>query len=297
MTAHLNRRSFLKATTAAAGIGMLPRFPVFQTNTPDLVIVKGQDPAKATKAAIDALGGIKRFVSPGQRVFIKPNVSWDRVPQQAATTNPDVVGVVVSECLAAGAVAEVGDNTLNDARRCFQRSGIASAVESAGGTWFYANSTDFKPLDMSGKAMGMWPVYLRAREADAIISVPIAKHHSSAKLSLGMKNLYGLVGGPRNRLHQKMDQAIADMTNYFRPKLTIIDAYRVLMRNGPSGGSVRDTKLLYTIIASADPVAADAQGGMLFGLEENSLGYVKEAAAMGVGTYDLGSLKIQTINL
>jgi uncharacterized protein (DUF362 family) len=112
-----------------------------------------------------------------------------------------------------------------------------------------------------------------------------------------MKNLYGLVGGPRNRLHQKMDQAIADMTHYFRPRLTIIDAYRVLIRNGPSGGSVNDTKLLYTVIGAADPVAADARAAQLFGLEADSLGYVRAAADMGVGTYDLSSLSTKTITL
>lgn len=292
-----NRRKFIQGS-AALGIGATMRMPVFQAETtPDLVVVTGEDPAAATKAAIDALGGMKRFVSPGQRVFIKPNVSWDRVPKQAATTNPDVVGMVVSECVSAGASTEVGDNTLNDARRCYQRSGIGEAVEKAGGSWTYARSTDFSNLDMGGKAMGKWPVYLKAKEADVIISVPVAKHHSSARLSLGMKNLYGLVGGPRNRLHQKMDQAIADMANFFRPQLTIIDAYRVLMRNGPSGGSVADTKLVYKIIASADPVAADAMGGTLFGLEENSLGFVRAAAEHGLGTYQLATLNIKEINL
>jgi len=297
MKNHFDRRTFMKGGAALGVLGMT-RFPAFQAgSTPDLVVVTGENPAAATLKAIEALGGMSRFVSKGHRVFIKPNASWDRVPEQAATTNPDVVGVITAECVAAGGYVEVGDNTLNDARRCFSRSGIGAAVEQAGGSWTYAKRTDFQTLDMGGQAMGQWPVYARAKEADVLISVPVAKHHGSARLSLGMKNLYGLVGGPRNRLHQKMDQAIADMTNYFRPALTIIDAYRILLRNGPSGGSVRDTRLAYTIIASADPVAADARAAKLFGLNEDELGYVRVAANMGLGTHKLSTLNIANLSI
>jgi uncharacterized protein (DUF362 family) len=294
----VDRRNFLK-TTAIGGVGLaLLGSNVIADPFADLSVAIGDDPAKATRAAVDAIGGIKRFVKPGQSVMIKPNISWDRVPAQAATTNPDVVAAVVAMCKEAGAKrVVVTDNSLNDARRCFKRSGIADAVKAAGGEAIFMNPRRFKVTDTGGKALGKWEVYSDALNFDCLINIPIAKHHSSAKVTLGMKNLYGLIGGPRNRLHQRMDQGIADLGAFFKPQLTIIDAYRILLRNGPSGGRPTDTKLTKTIIASADIVAADARAAQLFGHEGKDVGFIRLADQMGVGTMDLSSLNIKEFNV
>lgn len=289
-----NRREFF-TSVAGAGLALGAFGPaVLAEPAADLAAVVSDDPARATRAAVDAIGGIGRFVKSGQSVMIKPNMSWDRVPAQAATTNPAVVGAVVALCKEAGASrVVVTDNTLNDARRCFVRTGIADAVKKAGGLAEFINPRRFAIVDTGTQALGRWEVYQDAVDYDVLINVPVAKHHSASRLSIGMKNLYGLIGGARNRLHQRMDQGIADLTAFFRPDLTVVDGYRILLRNGPSGGRPSDTKLTKTIIAGADPVAVDARAGMLFGLGASDLGYVRIGAEMGIGTHDLASLRLR----
>ena len=293
-----NRRDFL-STAGTAGLGLSLFGPsLIADPIADMAVVKGEDPAKATNAAIEAIGGMKRFVKPGQSVMIKPNMSWDRVPNQAATTNPHVVGAVVALCKKAGAKrVVVTDNTLNDARRCFTRSGIAKTVKQAGGQAVFMNQRKFKVVDTGGKALGKWPVYQDALDFDVLISVPVIKHHSASRLSMGMKNLYGLIGGARSRLHQNMDQGIADLAKYFKPHLTIIDGYRILTRNGPSGGRISDTRLMKTIVATHDLVAADTKGAEIFGINPSEVGYIKMAADMGLGTNELNKLNVKNINL
>jgi uncharacterized protein (DUF362 family) len=289
---NIDRRRFL-SSVSAGGLGLSLVGPaVFANETVDLACVTGESPAAATRAAVDAIGGMKRFIKPGNSVFVKPNMSWDRIPTQAATTNPDVVATVVALCKEAGASRVlVTDNTLNDARRCYTRTGIADAAKAAGADVQFINSRRFKVVETGTKSLGNWSVYTDALDYDVLISVPVAKHHSSARLSIGMKNLYGLIGGARNRLHQRMDQGIADLAAFFRPDLTIVDGYRILVRNGPSGGRPSDTKLTKTIIATADPIAADARAAMLFGLKGSDIGYVRLGAEMGLGTMDLQSIK------
>lgn len=292
--AKISRRDFL-GTAAVGSLGFSLFGPAFITQrTADLAVVKGANPAAATRAAVEAVGGIKRFLKPGGKVMIKPNISWDRVPTQAATTNPEVVGSVVAMCKEAGAGSiVVMDNSLNDPRRCYIRSGISAAATAAGGEAPFMNPRRFELVDTGGKALGKWEVYKDALEVDLLINVPVAKHHSAARLSIGMKNLYGLIGGARSRLHQSMDQGIADLAAFFKPQLTIVDAYRILVRNGPQGGRISDTRLENTIIASADLVAADSRAVMLFGLKGTDIGYIRMAADMGVGTYDLSSITVK----
>lgn len=294
----VTRRQFLGSSLLGAAGLAIGGPAVIAEPMADMAVVKGEDPAAAARAALDALGGMKRFVKPGASVMVKPNMSWDRIPEQAATTNPAVVGAVVAMCREAGAARVVVlDNTLNDARRCYVRSGIAAAVEAAGGQAPFINPRRFAMVDTGGKALGKWEVYQDALDFDLLINVPVAKHHGSSKLSLGMKNLYGLISGARSRLHQNMDQGIADLALFFRPRLTIIDAYRILLRNGPSGGRASDTRLEKTIIASHDIVAADARASMLFGMQPADLGYVRIAAAGGLGTYDFARLAVREFSI
>ena len=228
-------------------------------NLPELAVAQGEDPATLARKAIEAIGGMKRFVARGDVVVVKPNIAWDRTPEQAANTNPQVVAEVVRLCQEAGAKKViVTDVSCNDARRCFERSGIAAAARAEGAEVLLPEERKFKEVDMRGEVLTEWPVLEYFLAADKMINVPIAKHHSLTGVTLGMKNWYGILGGPRHRLHQRIQESLVDLADFMRPTLTIVDAYRVLMRNGPTGGNVSDTSLKKSVVAAPDPVAIDA---------------------------------------
>jgi len=252
----------------------------------EIAIAKtGSDPASLTRAAVEALGGMKRFISQGDVVVIKPNIGWDRMPIQAANTNPDVVSTVVELVYNAGAKnVIVTDASCNDPNRCFQRSGIWRAAYSKGAEVILPGEHRFRTMRLKGEVLDEWPVYLPLVHADKVINVPVAKHHNLAKYTGAMKNWYGLLGGRRNRLHQNIDTSVADLATFMRPTLTIIDATRVLVRNGPQGGNVDDTKMVNQVIASIDQVAADAYGCTLIGQKRENIAYLAMAQARGLGT-------------
>lgn len=265
-----------------------------EKSEPTLAVGQG-DPAAATKAAIDALGGMTRYVRSGEHVVIKPNVGWDRTPIQAANTNPVVVSTLVELCLSAGASkVTVTDNTCNDAKRCFTRSGIWKAVEEAGGHIVLPASHRFERRDLGG-VLGNIPVLMPVIEADRLINVAIAKHHGQAKFTGAMKNLYGVIGGRRNRHHQKIDDSITDLAAAFRATLSMVDATRVLIKNGPQGGNLDDTKEIGQVVASTDPVAVDAYACSFIGLTPNDLPYLAMAEKRKLGTSDLSSIKKQGV--
>lgn len=265
----------------------------------DLVIVRGERPGEMAKAAIEALGGIDRLVTPGDVVVVKPNMAWDRTPELAATTNPDVVAAVVGLCLKAGAKkVKVFDRTCNDARRSYDSSGIAKAAEEAGASVTHANSRKFRPMPIPrGTSMKEWPIYEDAARADVLINIPIAKHHSTSRITLGLKNMMGVAGGNRGSWHTEIHQRLADLNTVTAVDLTIIDAYRILVAHGPTGGSLEDVRQEGVLIAGIDPVAVDAYGSTIFGIEPAEVGFVAKAAALGLGEMDLTKVKQQEINL
>lgn len=265
---------------------------------PDMVIASGESPAEITKAAIRSLGGMETFVSRGDVVVLKPNIGWDRVPQQAANTNPEVVKAVAELALDAGASkVVVTDVSCNEARRCFRRSGIAKAVESIGAEVVLPEERKFRDLRIGGEALSVWPVFTPIIEADKIINLPILKHHNLARATMAMKNWYGMLGGRRNQLHQNIDVCIADLSNFLRPTLTVLDAYRVLMTNGPQGGNLEDVELRKTVIAGTDQVAIDAYGATFFGLEPNQVPYIEMAHQRGLGNKNFAELNVETIDV
>ena len=293
----IDRRNFLAA--AAGGVGAAAIGPTLLNAAvaADLAVASGDDPAANVRAAIDAIGGIGRFVSSGSVVLVKPNIGWDRLPDQAANTNPAAVAAVVALCREAGASRVlVMDNTLNDPRRCYTRSGIYEAATGAGAEMPFMNVRRFQMVDTGGSVLGNWPVYQDAIEADVLINMPIAKHHSLSTLSLGMKNLYGLIGGPRHRLHQRLDEGIADLAAYFKPQLTVLDAWRILRRNGPQGGRASDTELTKMAIAGADLIAVDSKAAELFGIKGSELGCIRIGAERGLGTHDLSKLDVREVS-
>ncbi|HVO62672.1 MAG TPA: DUF362 domain-containing protein [Terriglobales bacterium] len=263
---------------------------------PEIAIIQGQDPAQLARQAIQELGGIRRFVSRADVVVVKPNIAWDRTPEQAANTNPSVVAEVVRQCWEAGAKKViVTDVSCNDPRRCFQRSGIAEAAQREGAEIILPDAARFKDVDLQGEVLRDWPVLDVFLNADKVINVPIAKHHSLTGATLGMKNWYGILGGFRHQLHQNINESLADLADFMRPTLTIIDCYRVLVRNGPTGGNLEDVVLRKTLVAGTDPVALDAWVAKAFwNLEVSSLPYLKMAADRGLGKYDFENVPIQS---
>jgi uncharacterized protein (DUF362 family) len=266
----------------------------------DLAVARSGAPEEMTRRAIAALGGMSRFVAKGAKVIVKPNICVAyHGPEYAATTNPWVVGAIVKMCFEAGAESvKVMDFPFGGTQEAaYAISGIKEQVEAAGGQMAPMPMFKFVPTAIPGgtrlKQVNLFEDILKA---DAVINVPIAKVHDLSRLTLGMKNLMGVVRD-RQALHGHLSQNLADLTSLVRPCLTIIDAVRVLVSNGPTGGSLDDVKKLDTVIASPDIVAADSYGATLFGLRPDSLGYVTAATEAGLGRSDLQNLKIEEIQV
>jgi uncharacterized protein (DUF362 family) len=305
----MDRREFIEQV-AAWSAGALLAAPVFNVGAvlaaeasprgnPLLAVVKGKDYGELVAGVLKPLGGIAAFVHDGARVVVKPNIGWARTPEQAANTHPDVVKAVVRQCLDAGAKRVlVFDRTCNDPRLCYTRSGIQAAVESIGDAraqCIFPDQDKYVPVKIeNAKSIHEFAFYKDALEAecDCYINVPIAKHHKLSKLTLGLKNVMGVIGGNRGEIHKGIHQRLADLNLVIRPKLTIIDATRILLRNGPTGGNLEDVKVLDTLIASADTVAADAYATTLFGMKPSDLGSTVAAAKLGLGEMDLSKVKV-----
>ncbi len=264
---------------------------------PDLVTAVGKSPVKNARAVLEELGGIENFISPGERVVIKPNIGWDRTPEQAANTNPELIGELTELCLKAKASeVVVTDVPCNDARRTFVRSGISEAVKEAGGTVRLPEEKLFREYNLGGSLLHNWPILETFVRADRIINVPILKHHSLTKTTIGMKNWYGILGGRRNRLHQRIEESIADLAGFIKPTLTIVDATRVLMSNGPSGGSTDDVKRFNTLFAGTDQVALDAFAAeRIMNLSPSSLNFLTLSAERDIGELNYKKLNIKEI--
>jgi len=266
---------------------------------PEMAIIQGGDPTQLARQAVEQLGGMRRFISRGDIVLVKPNIGWDRTPEQAANTNPEVVAEIVRQCLNAGAKKViVTDVSCNDARRCFQRSGIAEAAKLAGADVILPEPSRFKEVDLQGEVLHAWPVLDTFLNVDKVINIPIAKHHGLTGTTLGMKNWFGMLGGQRNELHQKIHEGLVDLADFVRPTLTIIDCYRILVRNGPTGGNLEDVLLKKTLVAGTDPVALDAYVAKAYwNMEVDALPYLKMAAKRGLGTYQFEKVRTRVKKL
>lgn len=254
---------------------------------PKLALARNDDHARALGSALDAVGGIRRFIGKGEKVLLKPNAAWDRVPEQGVNTNPVLVGEMVRQCRIAGATdIMVTDYGSRDPQRVFSRSGIREAVEKNGGRVILLEDDDFLIDDLDGKFITDWPVLKYTFEVDRFINMPIAKHHGLVYGTASMKNFFGAIGGIRDPLHDKIDQAIVDLAAYFRPTLTVVDATRVLTRTGPQGGSIDDVEVYDSVICSTDQVAADSRASEFLGLSGREIPHVVLAAEQGLGEID-----------
>ena len=311
-----SRRDFLKLSAAAGGA--LALAPLAASNAQeakplDMVIVrtnggKGgpvEDNAAVDKMAqamaekaIEALGGMQRFVKRGDVVWVKPNIAWDRSPEQAANTNPALVATLVRLCLEAGAKqVKVGDRSCNDAKKTYPRSGIEAAAREAGAEVVYLDDSRFKDYEIGGKRLQKWPLYPEILESDLVLNVPIVKHHSLPKGTMCMKNYMGVAGGIRGLWHQDLVTCLVDITKFMKPRLCVLDATRVLMAQGPTGGNLADVKRGDAIAAGTDIVALDAWGAEMLEMKPTDIKSVVAGDAAGLGTMDYRKLALQEIEL
>jgi uncharacterized protein (DUF362 family) len=316
---NLDRRQFLsrlgKAGAAVACCGMASyllydaKGPHFGVSSEELVtladfsmphkigqtmsIVQGPDRTKTVNKAIKSLGGIERFVKPGDTVAIKPNVAFATPAMLGATANPQLVAEMVRLCYKGGAKKViVTDNPINDPASCFTLSGIGKAASQAGAEVVLPKNYLFKHTTLkNGRLIRNWPIFYEPFEkADKLIGISPIKHHHRAGASMSMKNWYGLLGGRRNVFHQDINTIIAELAMMVKPTLVILDGTEVMMTNGPTGGSVSDLRRANMLIASTDCVAADSYGCGLLNLNISDLPYLAQAERAGAGTTDIKSL-------
>lgn len=302
----MKRRDFIKTALVGSAALFFPNILLPKKSSPqiseyDLIAVRGGSPDKMFYEAIKELGGISRFVKRNQTVAVKPNIGWDVPAERAANTNPILVGAIVKACKDAGAKkVYVFDNTCDNWQRAYSNSGIERAVKLNGGEMvpgnferYYANVEIPKGVKLKNAQ-----VHELILNCDVFINVPVLKHHSSAQLTISMKNHMGIVWDRwfwhRNDLHQ----CIADFAAYRLPDLNIVDAYKAMFRNGPRGVSEEDLIELKALIVSKDIVAADAAAAKFLNYEPENIRYIKLAAEQKmIGTYDLNKLKIKRIAL
>ncbi len=300
----INRREFIKrsskaalalsALSAANAVSLFAQQPV-----PDAVWVENGEPAELLKAALNEFGGMNHFVSRGDIVVVKPNIGWDRAPQYAADSNPDLVAEIIKACYSAGAkTVKVFDNTCNNSRRCYKNSQIEEKASAVDAEVSQIRAEKFVNTAIkNGKMIKEWSIYKEYLEADKVINVPIAKHHSMSRVTLGLKNLMGVMGDNRGSLHSDFNIKINDIDSNILPTLTIMDAYRILTANGPVGGNLAHVKLTKTLIMSPCVVTTDYLALDLFGLNPVEVGHIKEAVDRGMNKYDLKKLNLKKIVL
>lgn len=310
----MKRRDFLK-TSMVAGAALSLNFEGLQAalssrtiaveQAPDLVAVMGGEPEALLDKALETLGGIGKYVKKGQKVVIKPNIGWDRTPELAGNTNPDLIKALVKKCLDAGAEkVTVFDHTCDNWQKCYASSGISDAVKEAGGIIVPGNDEKyFKAVSIpGGVTLKSAKIHEALLEADVWFNVPILKNHGGAKFSCAMKNMMGIVWDRRFFHQQDLQQCIADICTWQKkPALHIVDAYRMMHQNGPQGRSAADVATLKSIIVSPDIIAADTAALALFNqvkkLDMAAVTHITKGEALHLGSTDLKKINIKRIKL
>ena len=273
---------------------------------PDMAAVMGGEPVAMLDKALETLGGIGNFVKSGQKIVIKPNIGWDRTPELAGNTNPQLIGALVKKCLEAGASkVTVFDHTCDDWKKCYASSGIEDAVKAAGGVMAPANDESYYSKSFSlpkGKTLKSVKIHDALVEADAWINVPILKNHGGSKLSCAMKNLMGIVWDRRFFHSNDLHQCIADLCTFEKkPVLHIVDSYRILFKNGPQGRSESDVATVKALIAATDIIATDTAALQLFNqvekLELEAVQHIGMGQDHQLGSTDLTKIAIERLRI
>lgn len=317
----MDRRDFLK-TLAMAGAAVTLKtngmMDVMASTVPggnapaaaakdaaDLAAIMNGEPVAMLQAALKELGGIERFVKKGNKVVLKPNIGWDRTPELAGNTNPEIVAEMVRLCLKAGAAeVKVFDHTCDNWSRCYDHSGIKEAVEKAGGTMVPAHEPSYyQEVEIpKGKALKKAQVHKAIMDCDVWFNIPILKNHGGALMTAAMKNHMGIVWD-RRAVHQYgLHQCIADLCTIKPAALHIVDAYRTLATNGPQGRSASDVVLTKALFASTDIVAVDTAAGKFFtgvnkSIKFENIEHIPDAEKLGLGSMDLDSMNVKKIKL
>jgi len=291
------RRAFLRDCGLLAG-GMASGAPAIAAEAPDLIVTSGEDPKALVRRAIDELGGMKRFVSRGDVVVVKPNMAWKTGPATAANTNPDLVAALVEMAFDAGAKqVKVFDRTDRPPDACYKGSGIADAVSALGATVISQRDLQDVKVQVGGANLKEALIARDALECDCFINVPVAKHHQTTLLTMSLKNHMGISGDDHQKVwHSNIHQSLADFGLWFRPRLTVLDAYRILVRHGPGGGNVQDVQLVKKCIAGIDQAAVDAYGATLFGKKAADIPHLAIAGKIGVGEIDLAKIRVREVS-
>ena len=266
----------------------------------DLVAVRGGEPGPMFDRAIGSLGGMQSFVPKGSKVVVKPNIGWDVSPDRGGNTNPILVSRIIEHCLGAGAKQVfVFDHTCDPWAQCYKNSGIEWAVNDAGGKMVSGDNEGYYHQVNIPKGLRLKEakVHELLLDADVFINVPVLKHHSSTMVTIGMKNLMGVVWDRWYWHRNDLQQCIADFASYRKPTLTVVDAYNVMKRNGPRGISTADIVNMKALVVATDPVAADAAAAKFYGVEPTDIRYIGLAAGMSLGRFDFTGMKINRITM
>jgi len=304
----MKRRDFIRKSISAGvftgaaltfgGYGRIFANTVNSVLPYDLVAVKDGESDLMLDKALQAMGGIQNFVKKGQTVVVKPNIGWDVIPEKAANTNPLLIKRLVEHCFTAGAKeVYVFDNTCDNWTSCYKNSGIEKAAKDAGAKIAPGHSESYyQKIDVpKGQNLKDAKVHELILSSDVFINVPVLKSHGSAKLTISMKNLMGIVWDRRFWHRNNLNQCIADFATYRKPDLNIVDAYNVMTKNGPRGVSQADVVKMRYLIVSTDMVAADAAAAKIFGMDPEEVKYIQIANDMGIGQMDLSKLNIGRI--
>lgn len=317
----MDRRGFLK-TLAAAGAMLtvksngvmdimastLPGTATAQAaadNYADMAAIMNGEPAAMLRTALEQLGGIKRFVKKGDKVTLKPNIGWDRTPELAANTNPDLIVEMIKQCQNAGAAeVRVFDHTCDEWTRCYDHSGIDKAVKAAGGIMVPANEESYyQEIELpKGKALKKAKVHKAILESDVWFNIPVLKNHGGARLTIAMKNHMGIVWDRRAFHSLGLQECIADITTLSKPAaLHIVDAYRIMTDNGPQGRNANDVVLTKALFASTDIVAVDTAAAKFFNqfrqIPLETVSHIENGQKLGMGTMDIDKLNVKRIKL
>jgi len=309
----MERRNFIKTAILGglAGAVQLKSSNLFAgekmsvSASNDLVAVMGGEPAQMYKKGIEAMGGISKFVKKGQKVVVKPNIGWDKKPEFSANTNPELIGAIVKDCLAAGASeVVVFDHTCDEWQSCYKNSGIEDAVKAAGGKMAFAHDEKYYKTVTLPKGTRLKEVKIHESiiNCDVWINVPVLKNHGGAKMTISMKNYMGIVWDRRFWHSNDLQQCIADCATYEKmPVLNIVDAYRIMTQNGPKGKSIEDVQNPKALFLSADIVAADTAALRFFNqfreVKMEDVGHIGYAEKLNLGTTDIDKLKVERIKI
>jgi uncharacterized protein (DUF362 family) len=307
----MKRRDFIRNSVgfgvlsgAALSMGNFDRLMAEETDALqlpyDMVAIKGGEAAEMFEKGIASLGGMKQFVKPNQTVVVKPNIGWDSAPERAANTNPLLIAAIVESCKRAGAKAVyVFDNTCAEGVRCYKMSGIEDAVKKAGGTMVSGRTEGYyQQVSLpNAKRLKTARVHELIIKSDVFINVPVLKNHGGSTLSVAMKNMMGVVWDREYWHSNDLHQCIADFTTYRKPDLNVVDAYRVMKRNGPRGVSVADVATMKYQIIGKDIVAIDTAAAKVFGIDPKQVKHIALAEQLGSGTTNIDGLKVNRISM